>query len=803
MSRKTVLALRLVNLAGMMIVSAFVIAALLQGPSAGGPVVRGREPSLDVFPPRIEADITVDGQLDEPAWQRAALLSGFSQFTPQDGIPAADSTRVLVWYSPTAIYFGIRAYQPPGTVRATLADRDKITNDDNVQLLLGTFHDRRQATVLMVNPLGVQADGVLVEKGTLVGGGFTGALSAREAPDLTPDYVFQSKGRLTAFGYEVEVRIPFKSLRYQALNMQAWDINIVRQVQYTGYEDSWAPARRAAATFLGQGGALVGLTDLRRGIVVDVTPEATQRTEGAPLGNAEWHYASKRPALGATARWGITNNLTLNGTVNPDFSQVEADATPVVLDPRSAISFAEKRPFFLDGTEAFAVPNNLVYTRAIVKPLAAVKIAGNIAGTSLAVLSAEDAAVASTSKRDHPYFNVLRLQRDLGKQSRIGMAYTDRIDGSDWNRVLDVDGRHVWNTIHALQYQLAVAGTKTAGAESDGPFWELRYNRTAKNLLVRMLFSGVSDRFYTKSGFLSRNGQVHVNLQPRYTWFRPRGSAVEQFSFDVLLLDKIWEYRNFFRRGDARDNKLHFSLSGVLKGGWTAGASLYLETFGYDPKFYGPRFRIEVPHAGSATALDTIAFTGTPRIFNRDWILALGTPKLEHVTFSLTAIGGQDENFSEWSQADIWIINANAEIRPTDQLRITPTLRLQDYWRRSNGTRVSRQIIPRTKVEYQVTRNLFFQVIGEYASTFTDALRDDSRTNGPLLMKTGGKWVKTTAGTTNFARWDFLMSYRPTPGTVFYAGYDAQLSEPNAFSFGGLDRRNDALFLKLSYLFRY
>ena len=529
-----------------MIVGALVVVALLQGPSAVQPVHRGRDRQLDVRPPRVEADITVDGKLDEPVWQRASLLSGFSQFTPQDGIAAADSTQVRVWYSPTAIYFGIRAFQPAGTVRATLADRDKISNDDNIQILLGTFNDRRQATVLMVNPLGVQADGILVEKGTLGGGGFTGTLAARESPDLSPDYVFQSKGRLTDFGYEVEIQIPFKSLKYQSTDVQSWDINIVRQVQYTGYEDSWAPARRAAASFLGQGGSLGGLRDLRRGVVIDLTPEATQRTEGAPntpvpvpATQGTWRYIGKTPALGVTVRWGITNNLTLNGTVNPDFSQVEADATPAVLDPRRAISFPEKRPFFLDGIEQLSVPNNLVYTRAVVQPLGAVKLSGKVAGVNLAFLTAQDVASASASRADHPFFNILRMQHDLGASSRIGMAYTDRIDGDNWNRVLDVDGRWVWKTINSIQYQAAGSRTKQAGVESNGPLWDVRFARAGQNLSIRSTFSGNSDQFFTKSGFLSRNGEVHASLAPRYTWFLPRGSKVEQFSVDVLLFDEI------------------------------------------------------------------------------------------------------------------------------------------------------------------------------------------------------------------------------------------------------------------------
>ena len=211
----------------------------------------GRENQLKVPIPRIEGDVTVDGALNEPVWQQAALLTGFSEFSPHDGIPAADSTHVLVWYSPTAVYFGIRAFEPHGAAHATLADRDKITADDNVQILLGTFSDHRQAYVFAVNPLGVQMDGTIVEQGQSLGG-WTPTLSGRVAPDLSQDFVFTSKGRLTDYGYEVEIRVPLKSLKYQSADVQSWDLNIVRNVQHSGHEDSWVPAKRSNTSFLAQ-----------------------------------------------------------------------------------------------------------------------------------------------------------------------------------------------------------------------------------------------------------------------------------------------------------------------------------------------------------------------------------------------------------------------------------------------------------------------------------------------------------------------------------------------------------------------
>src|SRR5438093_12105492 len=199
------------------------------------PTYSGRERQLDVPIPRFEADVLVDGDLADSVWARAARLTGFSQYAPNDGVPAADSTQVLVWYSATAIYFGIRAYERHGRPSMTLANRDQIFGDDNVQILLGTFNDGKRALLFAVNPVGVQGDGSLIEGTNITASGFIGgAVVGREQPDLSTYFVFQSRGRLTDRGYEVEVRIPVTSLRYQPRQPQDWRLNIVRQVKHSG-----------------------------------------------------------------------------------------------------------------------------------------------------------------------------------------------------------------------------------------------------------------------------------------------------------------------------------------------------------------------------------------------------------------------------------------------------------------------------------------------------------------------------------------------------------------------------------------
>jgi Domain of unknown function (DUF5916) len=777
--------------------------AVLHGlPADTGLVHNGRQQGPSVQVPRLEGPVVIDGVLDEEVWKGAAALTGFSHFQPIDGEPAADSTEVRVWYSPTAIYFGIRAREPHGEVHATLADRDRIFADDVVQLLIGTFNDSRQAFMFAVNPLGVQGDGVLVERGNLAGGGFGGgSAQAREGVDLSPDYVFESKGRLVEGGYEVEVRIPFKSLRYQAKDEQTWQLHVLRQVQHSGFEDSWVPAARASASFLGQAGTLTGLHGLERGLTLDLTPEVTSRLDGGRQTNGQWDYDRAGPELGGTIRWGITNNLSLNATANPDFSQVESDVSQIQFDPRDALFFPEKRPFFLDGLELFQTPFNLAYTRRVVQPVGALKLTGKAFGTDLGVITAVDDPVASATGDDHPVVNVVRVQKDVGARSRIGAVYTDRIDGDNWNRVGAVDGRVVFGQSN-VTFQLGLGKTHEFGTDLSGPVWMTRLNHNGRWFGARYTISGIDPDFRTRTGFISRGGDVNLTLTNLFTIKGKPGGLVESFTPDVTL-NGTWTYDRFVDGKGVRDPKLHINLNSTLKGGWEAGFSLLLETFGYDPRIYR-NYALEVPGSGGV-GLDTIPFTGgNDRIPNRDYVFSFATPSWQGFSANAFALVGQDENFFEWASAEIIFSDFGLQWRPTDQLRVEGRYRQNQYKRRGDRTLVGRQRIPRLKVEYQLARPLFIRLVGEYNSYEQDSLRDNTRSEAPILIYNSGSGVyeRTTPFSDNAFRGDVLLSFTPVPGTVFFAGYGSTMEEAESFRFSHFRRQSDGFFLKASYLFR-
>jgi hypothetical protein len=776
-------------------------------PEGGTMIASGISGQTTVAARRIEgalAEVVVDGVLDEPVWKQAALLTGFSEYQPADGRPAEDSTEVLVWYSSTAIYFGIRAFEPHGSVHATLATRDHIQADDNVQILLDTFNGRRQAATFGVNALGVQSDGTLTEGLQQRNAGISAsaaAQSARDTVDLSADFVYQSKGHLTDYGYEVEIRIPFKTLRFQPIDVQSWGINVIRLVQHSGHEDSWAPAHRAASSFLGQSGTLSNLHGLSRGLVLDLNPEVTSKVNGAPPATAApgWGYDWAKPRFGGNVRWGVSNGVTLNGTINPDFSQIEADIQQVLYDPRSSPFYPEKRPFFLDGIELFQAPNNLIYTRRLISPVGALKLSGNLSGANFALLSGADDKSYSLSGSDHPVYNMFRARRNVGPQSSLGLVYTDRIEGSTFNRVAALDSRVVFAHIYDFSLQGAASATGDGTTTTYGPLWWMTFNRNGHNFAMHYSQTGISPKFNTESGFISRGSIVSTSLAHVFTFYGKPHSILESWSYN-LTLNGVWSYHHYVG-GDLPDEpKFHNTVQFTFKGGWRLGGFAYLESFNYDSTLFASYYLQRRLPSG---VVDTIPYgTGAGRIRNIDLGINFSTPQFARYGVSANLLAGPDDNFFEWSQALIWFVGINGYWYPTNRLRVTAQYNEQRYLRWDDRTLVSLHRIPYLKVEYQLTRAVFLRFVGQYDARLQDSLRDDSRTNFPILIRSGNTYTRAGASVSNRFMLNWLFSYQPVPGTVFFAGYGSNLTESDAFTFRDLHRTTDGFFVKLTYLFR-
>ena len=746
------------------LLSAFQLAA------AQPAVYDGRAGQTRVTPPKIEAAVAIDGRLDEAPWASAAILKGFSLYQPADGRPAPDSTEVRVWYSSDAMYFGTRAYAEPGTVAATLADRDRIASDDNVELHLDTFHERNRAFVFIVNPLGIQADGTKSEGGGVIPGSNVGP----GQNDLSADFVWDSRGRLTPWGFEVEVRIPFATLRYPASSSQTWGLQIDRHVQRNGYEETWTPARRASASFIAQSGTLEGLTGLRHGQVVELNPELTNTTLGtaccAPALD-RWAYTS-HAQLGGNARWAMGSNFVVNGTIKPDFSQVEADATQVAADERFALFYPEKRPFFVEALDQFNVPNQLVYTRTIVQPDAAAKVTGKVARADVALLSARDQG---------RLVDIVRLRQGLGEQSQAGLLYSGRTGGGRDNHVVGADTKIVFGRIYYAQLQAVQSVSSSNGRTSSGPMWEAVVDATNRAWGFHYNVLGIHPDFRTDNGFLPRVGYVKPNAANRFTWYGTPGALAERFQLFVNV-NGIWLYDDFFRARPLLEDAASAQMTLTLRGGWSVGATPKVGSFAFDPANYAG-------YAGGFVPSDRVAVATST--------FSIATPQFRKFNASASTNVGNDVDFLETSRVRRVDYNAAVDLRPSERLRIGATYLSTSFRRRSDGQRSAFARIPRVKMEYQLARPLFVRLVSQYTATRRDALVDP-RTGTVIVLGSG----PSTATSSNVLRTDWLFSYRPTPGTVFFAGYGGSMSEEDPLAFQRLRRTSDAFFVKGSYVFR-
>lgn len=779
-------------------------------------VFRGDDPEGGVVAaPRLLASPIIDGALgdarDGDAWSGAARLTGFSQYAPRDGVPASDSTEVWIGYTPDALYVGVRAFSRDGRVNATLADRDRIQSDDFIQILIDPYRDGRRAFVFGVNPLGVQADGIRIEGQTVSSGGMG---SARESDpvDLSPDFVYASRGRLTDFGYEVEIRIPFRSLRFPSQETQTWGLQILRQVQSSGETQVWTPALRGRASFLAQGGTLTALSGINQRQVLDLNPVFTSVSRGRATGPEGWGYSTPTRELGLNLRWGVTPNLSISGTVNPDFSQVESDAGQVTYDPRRAIFIPEKRPFFLEGSERFEVPNRLIYTRRIVSPDGAVKAVGKLGGWDVGLLSARDGREGSALDAA-AFAQIARLQRGFGTSSSVGFVWTDRREGEATNQVLGVDTRIVLGSIYTLSLQAAGSrdalptGSVLPGAqggiqsERTGALWNGSLRRRGPAVGFEVAVEAVDADFIARNGFVSRSNQLGASASVDHVRYGQPNARVQSWTRSFRVSGN-WLRTGFFSP-DRRieDWRTRLSSDVVLAGGWRLGTSLLWEQF-YYPDYLYVDYAIEAQRGGGAT--DTIPFIGTPAIMNLDVVFRLATPRFPRFSGNVSWIIGRDENYDEWAPGIFNVLNGALEWRPEDRIRVESTLTLQQILRPADWSTVSLRTLPRVKLEYQASRSVFVRLVGQYDARFKDAFRDDSRTGDPILIRNSrtGIYERSRVSRSHRITTDVLFSYQPSPGTVVFVGYGANLSEPEAYRFRELERAQDQFFVKGSYLLR-
>jgi hypothetical protein len=535
---------------------------------------------------KITAPMVIDGRLDEDMWKTAAVFKDFIQTGPGDNIAPSKPTEAYLAYDERNLYIGFKCWDERDKIRATVAKRDEVFGEDNVRVWLDTYNDQRRAYVLGWNPLGIQQDGIFTEG---------------QGADFSVDIVMESKGVIEDWGWSVEVKIPFKSLRYAAGKGKMWGFNAAREIDRLNNEfDSWMPDDRNVSGFLIKHGKISGLDEIKTERTLEIVPSITigetgRRTRTIPrflvlpgsIDPGRFVNQNIEQDIGVNIKYSITPNITLDATYNPDFAEIEADAPVVSANQRFPIFFQEKRPFFLEGADSFQTPIFVFNSRAIIDPDIAAKLTGKIGKTSFGFLAASDKAPGNydDEERSDPFirprinefldrnalFGVLRIKRDIGKENSLGFVGTYRSFPEQRNLLGGFDGKfkldpktvftfHVVGThsrrcffeptfepsLEAFQAQrnrdICGGSTFNRYRTGNGLAYFANYDHTEKNRGFSISVLGRSKDYRADAGFTRRVNTNNIDFGLRLsTEPNPKGKIIRVNWFNGVGINYNWQ----------------------------------------------------------------------------------------------------------------------------------------------------------------------------------------------------------------------------------------------------------------------
>ena len=488
-----------------------------------------QRPSLTI--PRVSGPPVLGRYLDGKATPPGVKVTGFVQREPGDGAPSSVDTTAYLSYDNEHLYAVFVSKDDPAKIRANLTRREAIMGDDIVGVILDTYHDGRRAYMFLTNPLGIQLDGVTTEG---------------QEDDYSYDTLWQSEGRLTADGFVVVIKIPFRSLRFSASDTQTWGIALGRIVPRNSETSFWPYITRRIASVGQQMATLEGLSGISPGRNLQAIPYGNFATARI-LDDAGERKTENAARVGVDGKAVIKDALTVDLTVNPDFSQVESDEPQVTVNQRFEVFFPEKRPFFLENAGYFETPQNLFFSRRIADPGVGVRLTGKGGGWAYAALGVNDqepgrrVAEGDPRRDKQAGIGVFRLQREFARQSYIGAIFTDRELGPAANRVYGADARWKLNDNWSMTGQWVGSQTiNTASESKTGTSWFAEVNRSGRSFDYKGIVTSISPDFQTELGYVRRVDMRETQQEAGYSW-HPEKSRVLRFGPD-LETKVLWDY---------------------------------------------------------------------------------------------------------------------------------------------------------------------------------------------------------------------------------------------------------------------
>lgn len=678
--------------------------------------------------PLLSQKPKIDGELDNPLWEKEALkVENFIQFSPKEKAPPSEKTVAYIGYDRKNLYFAFRCYDSePEKIRATITSRDNIIDDDWIVIFLDAYNEKRRAFTFFLNPLGIQMDAIRREEG------------GSDNIDPSWDTVFYSDGKIDDKGYTVEMALPFKSFRFPDKKKKNWGVVLGRTIARKGEIVTWPQASRNIPGLLTQGGEIIIEGEVEKGKNFELMPVMTSlKTKQEKI----------TPQLGMNFKWGINSNMTLDLTLNPDFSHIEADASQIDINQRFALYYPEKRPFFLEGMEIFQFPEiEMVYTRRIIDPMGGAKLTGKVGNFTYGMLSAYDMNPTESLWEIHKggaseqkaLFNIFRLKTDVFKESYVGFCLADKeIDGS-YNRVAGVDGQLKFNQ-HFFFYFQAIGSKTKYGDEESGiaPALYSDFSYYSRHWGAGIYWKSIHPEFKASSGFVNR---VDYRTIGSYTSFSiyPQKQYLNQIQFTL---------RGGRRYGYFEDTILDEWVGGHIHLRLTefsminASFQKDMERFG-GIDFYKNSFNLR----GNINLISWIPFGFYVGV--RDKIFY-----------------DQDSPFLGWSHS----YGLYFTLKPNKRLQMRVMLDKETFWEERGGEQIYDYNVIRQRTTYQLTKALSLRAIVDYNHYY---------------QKIYGS---------------FLISYILKPGTVFFLGVDNNLLQQEM---GKYVQDDYSVFVKFSYWWR-
>ena len=723
-----------------------------------------------IAPRRASGSISIDGNLDDPGWQAADRAVNFSETNPGDQTKPPVGIEVWTTYDEEYLYFAFLIEDDPDQVRANMSDRDAIWQDDYVGAIIDPYANNAWAYFIASNPIGIQGDT------RIIGGG---------NEDMGFDIIFQSDGRVTEHGYQVEMAVPFASLRFPQREVQDWNINFwITRPRESRNTYSWAAIDRDDPCWLCQAGSVQGITGAKPAGRLELLPAFTGSQSGSlpsfddPSAGLDNGRLSTDPSFGAKYRF--SSNLIADVAVNPDFSQIESDAAQIDVNSTFALFFPERRPFFQEGSDLFETPVQTVYTRSINNPKAAAKITGRSGNTAFSYVGGldEDSPIILPFEEQsrfvqagESYSSFLRVKQNFGTNSHVGGLVTDRrfTDSDGTGSTFALDSNIRLNQTLSLSTQFSASHTQEANdpvlseqvgdltfadgrytAAFDGEsfsgwssYTQLQHN--SRHVFAMLNHTAKSPTFRADNGFITQNNAQELFGFTNYTFFRDTDKFIQRIT-PKAFGGYFWNFD-----GQRKDEFAWVGLNMMMQGQTFFNTEILLFS---NERFAGVDFqglnRINVNlNSNFSQRMQVGFFTSYGDQISRN----PSNPLL-----------GTGVNHNVW-----------ATFRPTSRLSINPRLSYSRLENQESGEEIFSGYIIRNRLNYQFTKRLFMRVVTQY-NDFAKRLEVD-----PLITYKVNPFTAVYFGSTH----DYLdfQQVESTPETGFY-------------------QTQRQIFFKLQYLFQ-